>query len=96
MARYFFHLESGKVKAEDKKGHESASIEDALVHARRMVVETLPFLNDKDGRWIIRVQSANQPFELFVLFPAPTPFCTRKTLLERLGTRSLRPPQHRE
>jgi hypothetical protein len=69
MPRYFFHLVSGKVRVPDKKGKELGCAEDAFFHARRIILDAQHYLKEDDGRWIIRVQAAEENFELIVLFP---------------------------
>ena len=69
MPRYFFHLESGEVKVPDTKGREFGSIEEALFHAQMIVRRADVFLEEEDGRWIFRIQNAQDDTEMVVLFP---------------------------
>jgi hypothetical protein len=69
MPRYFFHLRSENVVVPDKKGHEFQSVEDAHFHAQMIVRGALPYLNDEDGRWTVRIEGPSSGSELIVLFP---------------------------
>ena len=69
MPRYFFHLESGEIKVPDTKGREFSSIEEALFHAQMIVRRADTFLEEEDGRWIFRIQNAQDDTEMVVLFP---------------------------
>jgi len=43
------------------------------------MANALPYPNEKDGRWMIRVQRAGQHFEFIVLFPPPSPLRKQRT-----------------
>jgi hypothetical protein len=69
MPRYFFHLASANAEVPDTKGYEFGCAEDAYFHARRIILEAQPYLDEDDGRWIIRIQSAEESVEIIALFP---------------------------
>jgi hypothetical protein len=73
MPRYFFHLESGEIKVPDTKGREFSCIDDALFHAQMIVRRANTFLEEEDGRWIFRIQNAQDNTEMVVLFPRRQP-----------------------
>ena len=79
MPRYFFHLESGEIKVPDKTGREFSSPQEALFHAQMMVRKADMYLEDEDGRWIFRIQNAQDDTELVVLFPIRQPRASRTT-----------------
>jgi hypothetical protein len=69
MARYYFHLASSNSTAPDRKGYDFPSAMDAYVHGRRLVIEASRYLTEQDGRWIMRVQSPDETFEMILLVP---------------------------
>lgn len=69
MTRYFFHLVLGDVEVPDNKGREFSCTEDAFFHARRIIHEAGPYLNEDNDRWLIRVRTVENDFKLDVLFP---------------------------
>lgn len=73
MPRYFFHLESGEIKVPDTKGREFGCIQEALFHAQMIVRRADAFLDQEDGRWIFRIQNAQDDTEMVVLFPLRPP-----------------------
>jgi hypothetical protein len=81
MPRYFFHLSSDKVKVPDTNGSEFSCAERAYAHACKIALETQSYLDQEDGRWIIRIASAEDSLEMIVLFPVPVR--TRKQAVSR-------------
>lgn len=69
MPRYFFDMVSQSARANDKKGYELPCASDAYVYARRIAREARRYLSEKDGRWVIRIHSSDEDFDLIVLFP---------------------------
>ena len=55
MARYFFHIASEHSLMPDHQGRECSCAEDAFFHARRMIDEAARYLDEDDGRWVVRV-----------------------------------------
>ena len=76
MPRYFFHLESREIKVPDTIGREFSGIGEAFVHAQMMVRKADMYL-EQDGRWIFRVQNAQDNTEMVVLFPIRPPHLRR-------------------
>ena len=72
MPRYFFHLESREIKVPDTIGRDFSCIGEALFHAQMMVRKADMYL-EQDGRWIFRIQSAQDDTEMVVLFPIRPP-----------------------
>ena len=52
----------------DHHGRECSCAEDAFFHARRMIDEAARYLNQDDGRWVVRVRTAADSFKLDVPF----------------------------
>ena len=52
----------------DHLGRECSCAEDAFFHARRMIDEAARYLDEDDGRWVVRVRTAEDNFTLDVLF----------------------------
>jgi hypothetical protein len=73
MPRYFFHLESGAIKVPDTKGREFGCAGEALFHAQMIVRKANMYLEDEDGRWIFRIQNAQDDTEMVLLFPVRLP-----------------------
>ena len=72
VPRYFFHLESREIKVPDTIGRDFSCIGEALFHAQMMVRKADMYL-EQDGRWIFRIQSAQDDTEMVVLFPIRPP-----------------------
>ena len=68
MARYFFHIVSRAHRQAQPSCRECSCAEDAFFHARRMIDEAARYLNQDDGRWVVRVRTAADNFKLDVLF----------------------------
>jgi len=68
MARYFFHIASEHSVMPDHQGRECSCAEDAFFHARRMIDEAARYLDEDDGRWVVRVRTAADSFKLDVPF----------------------------
>ena len=68
MARYFFHIVSRHAVIPDHQGRECSCAEDAFFHARRMIDEAARYLDEDDGRWVVRVRTATDSFKLDVPF----------------------------
>ena len=68
MARYYFHIVSEHSVVSDDHGRECSCAEDAFFHARRMIDEAARYLNQDDGRWVVRVRTAADSFKLDVPF----------------------------
>ena len=68
MARYYFHIASEHSVVSDQQGRECSCAEDAFFHARRMIHEAARYLDQDDGRWVVRVRTAADSFKLDVPF----------------------------
>jgi hypothetical protein len=69
MPRYFFHLQSENVVVPDTKGKDFDCMQDAHFHAQMIVRGALPYLDEDEGRWSVRIQASPNEPEVIVLFP---------------------------
>jgi hypothetical protein len=73
MPRYFFHLQSDNLVVPDSKGREFECVQDAHLHAQMIVRGALPYLDEDEAHWSVRIQAPPCEPEVIVLFPRNRP-----------------------